>query len=432
MELDHGAIAEAAIAKAGRENLLSNGVITWHWKNDGVWRECPDVTLKKMSLDVLKRETQTITSSKINGAKDVIVTTIAKPHLKFNQSGRDFVNCLNGSLIIDDNQWTLKEHKREDYAVTQIPVAYDPAATAPRFSQFLTEIFPDDKDSQAAILEMLGYTLMPHCRHERFVILIGGSANGKSVLLRVVEGLCGRENVAAVQPAQFDRTFQRAHLHNKLANIVSEIEQGQVIADEALKGIVSGEPSTVEHKHKPPFEMVPFATCWFGTNHMPHTRDFSDGLFRRALILKFRQVFKPELGNHDATLAQKLSNELPGILNLALEAYRAAVVNGFTEPEASKVAKDEWRLEANQVAQFVDEECERATGTKETLAGLYGAYKEWAMTSGINKTLTKTSFGGRLQLLGFEKCRTASGMAFVAIRLNASSVMDYQQASRGF
>jgi hypothetical protein len=74
---------------------------------------------------------------------------------------------------------------------------------------------------------------MSHARHERFVMLIGPGANGKSVLLAILEGLLGAENVAGVQPSNFDRSFQRAHLHMKLANIVTELRQGEVIADGA-------------------------------------------------------------------------------------------------------------------------------------------------------------------------------------------------------
>src|SRR5690606_33022260 len=144
-----------------------------------------------------------------------------------------------------------------------------------------------------------GYSLMAHCNHEKFVILVGSGANGKSVLLVVIEALCGAVNVAGVQPSEFGNRFQRGYLRDKLANIVTEIKQGEVIDDAALKGIVSGEPATVEAKFKDPFTIRPFATCWFGTNHMPHTRDFSDALFRRALVVQFSEAFKPELGNCD-------------------------------------------------------------------------------------------------------------------------------------
>jgi len=118
---------------------------------------------------------------------------------------------------------------------------------------------------------------------------------------------------------------------------VTELKQGEVIADAELKAITSGEPATVEHKHRDPFVMRPFATCWFGTNHVPHTRDFSDALFRRAVVLQFNRTFAPH--EQDPMLKTKLLAELPGILNLTLNAYARALVGGFTHPVSSEMQR---------------------------------------------------------------------------------------------
>ena len=137
--------------------------------------------------------------------------------------------------------------------------------------------------------------------------------------------------------------------------------------------------TTVEHKNKDPFEMRPFATCWFGTNHMPHTKDDSNGFFRRALVLTFNNVFTPERGNADPCLKDKLLEELPGILNLALEAYATAInTTGFVMPASSRKAAEEWKLESDQVAQFFDEECEKRPHSKFIVGDLYKAFKNWA------------------------------------------------------
>jgi hypothetical protein len=135
-------------------------------------------------------------------------------------------------------------------------------------------------------------------------MLIGSGANGKSVLMSVLISLLGKNNVTAVQPDQFESRFQRAHFHGKLANVITEIKEGGEIADAQLKSLVSGEMTTAEHKFKEPFEFIPFATHWFGTNHMPHTRDFSDALFRRAIILTFNNKFEGK--NCDVHFKQNL------------------------------------------------------------------------------------------------------------------------------
>ena len=115
--------------------------------------------------------------------------------------------------------------------------------------------------------------------------------NGKSGLLAIIEALCGSSNIAGVQPSKFKSSFQRAHFHNKLANIVTELSEGEKAADAELKSITSGEPVTVEHKYQHPFNMRPYSACWFGTNHRPATNEFSEALFRRAVLVTFNCIF---------------------------------------------------------------------------------------------------------------------------------------------
>jgi putative DNA primase/helicase len=244
--------------------------------------------------------------------------------------------------------------------------------------------------------------------------LKGNGANGKSVLLRVLEVLLGRENVAAVKPSEFENTFQRAHLHMKLANIVTELPEGKLIADGALKSITSGEVTTVERKNRDPFEMRAFATCWFGTNHMPHTRDFSDGLYRRAVILEFNRTFAPVEQNPN--LAEELIAELPGILNYALWSYAKALLQGFTVPPSSEAAKAKWRNEADQVRQFVDERCDVDPDGKVLVQVLYSAFRSWALDSGVRQIVGKQTMGDRLESYGFGRLQS-SGRWITGLRL---------------
>lgn len=203
----------------------------------------------------------------------------------------------------------------------------------------------------------------------------------------------------------------------KLANIVNQINQGEVIADAELKGIVSGEPSTVEHKFKNPFTMRPYATCWFGTNHMPHTRDHSNGLFRRAVILTFNRTFTRD--EQDTELKDKLIGELSGILNLCLAAYAHALQHGFTNPASSEAAKNEWRVDADQVAQFVQDACTRDADHSEKSSAVYAQYKSWADLNDIKKLVSHKTLRDRLTHLGFGKQKTRDCNWVVGLKLNA-------------
>ena len=417
-EPDHLDLAEAALDEIGRENIICSTSGIWMWKKKGVWQQAEDRGVKTIIQNNVKAIGEDVVATEINSVLDVLKTEIFHHEHKFNLGNPETVNCLNGEIELVDGSWVLMPHKLENYRTTQIPIIFDPWATAPRFNQFLEEVFHDDPDKDTkikALLEVIGYTLMSHARHEKFIILIGSGANGKSVLLAMLEGLCGISNVAGVQPSKFDSSFQRAHLHNKLANIISELKQGEVIADAELKAIVSGEASTVEHKFKDPFELRPYATCWFGTNHMPQTKDFSNALFRRAVILPFNHTFN--IKEQDPNLKEKLLGELSGILNMALNAYAKAIVDGFTEPKSSLDAKQEWRIETDQVAQFVEESCERKHDGEEPVSALYDEYKTWADDQEISKIISQKTFRDRLTKLGFGNRRTSKERLVTGIYL---------------
>lgn len=407
-EPDHLGLAREVIDRIGAENILGTDAHIWRWLDNGVWRPCVDRAVKQDVQNTLENLGHSVLRSTVDSVADVLKTEIHASEHIWNQN-QDAVNVLNGELEWNGTAWELKPHCREHYRTTQIPVAYDPDATCPRFKKFLTEIFQVDPDGQQkalALVEMIGYTLVSYARFERFALLIGSGANGKSVVLEVVRALVGPENVAAVQPSQFGNKFQRAHLHLKLANLVTEIAEGGEIADAELKSITSGELTTAEHKNKDPFDFCPFATCWFGSNHMPHTRDFSDALFRRALVIPFNRTFKAGV-DADPNLKTKLLEELPGIMNLALVAFGQVIVrHNFTEPQSCVDAKQEWRLEADQVAQFTGEKCVMDAEAAIRSGDLYNEYRTWCDDAGIARKLGKKNFTNRLVRLG---CKTHKG-----------------------
>lgn len=407
-EASHRTIALRIIGLIGNDNLIWTLGKIWKWNGQGLWEPIEDRVIKKMIHESM--DDRKITKFSIESVLDITKTEIFMTHHEFDVDTRA-INCLNGELHFEDGTWHLKSHDKRHFRTTQIPIVYNSEASAPRFKQFLDEVFEKDGDAEekkTIVCELLGYSLLTSCEFEKFVILLGHGANGKSVLLHIVEQLVGTTHVAAVQPSQFDNRFQRAHLFGKLVNIVTEISEGAEIVDATLKAIVSGERITVEQKHKPPFDFHPFATCWFGTNHMPHCRDFSDAVFRRAIVLSFNQKF--EGAARDVHLRQKLNVEMSGILNLALKGIAAVFERGeFTHCPSSEVAKKYWRIECDQVEQFVADVCEIGAGFKCSSSNIFQSYVIWAKEMGIKRSLGHNELTQRLCRLGVEPKRGTNG-----------------------
>lgn len=411
-DFDHLKAAREVIKAFGDGNLLDASGYLWRWRGDGVWRRVSEREIKQKIHDVTANSE--LTAAVVNSVLDMVKTEAHRPGHRFDEDPQT-INCANGELDYKNGRWSLLPHSREHYRTAMLPVAYAPATRAPRFEQFLEEIFSGDPDATskaAVVLEALGYTFIPSCHLEKFFMLIGAGANGKSVLLHVVESLVGREHVCAVQPNQFDNRFQRGHLQGRLANIITEIAEGAEIADAQLKSLVSGEMTTAEHKHKDPFDFLPYAKHWFGTNHLPHTRDFSDALFRRAVILTFNNKF--EGAQRDVHLLHKLKAELPGILNLALVGLQRLIENrAFTECSSSSDAANMWRMEADQVAQFVADDCDTGKQCRATSAELFAQYQSWADSAGVRRTLNRNNFTNRLKRNGFEPGRGTGGTRMI-------------------
>jgi putative DNA primase/helicase len=253
---------------------------------------------------------------------------------------------------------------------------------------------------------MLGYSMLTTCKFESFILLIGSGSNGKSVFLDVVRAMLGQANVSGVQPSQFGQRFQRAHLLGKLANIITEVSEGYVLHDAELKAIVSGELMTAEFKGKDPFDFAPYATCWFGTNHLPATRDFSSALFRRAIVVSFNRSFTE--ADRDPDLKGKLLQELPGILNLVLNATQELFTKGrFRAPASSNEIKKKWRFDADQVAQFINDCCRLECGSSVISSVLYNEYRCWARDNGIKNALGHARFSARVA--NFTGCSLSRG-----------------------
>ena len=398
-------LAGIVLKALGEQNLITNYSGTMHW-NGQRWLCLGDELLRELVRSRLRELSIPIRRSLLVNVSNLIKDRTFNLNKRFNISKDHIVSVLNGDLLYLDGKWTLTPPERDRMRTTLLPHQYDPDATAPGFLQFLDDIFdgdPDAHEKSSLVLQHMGYGLQTHTNLERFAIYVGTGGNGKSILLNTLKELVGIENVAAVQPHMLKSSFHRASLNNKLANIITESDQGGKLPAAEIKALVSGEAMTVDHKFGHPFVMEPFATLFWATNHLPYPHDYSDALYRRVDIVEFNRKFEGQ--DRNLNLRHELREEMSGILNAALEAYAAVIRHDFEEPISVSKAKAKWRKNSNPVACWAEERLQRSMLAELQSKLAYEDFNEWCDENGHKLTLTQTTFSERLKLLGHEKVR---------------------------
>jgi putative DNA primase/helicase len=118
----------------------------------------------------------------------------------------------------------------------------------------------------------------------------------------------------------------------------------------------------------------------------------------------------------DHNLSRKLLGELPGILNFALEGYRAWKREGLNAPPQIRQATNSYRNENDTVQQFIDSCCELEISAKETTISLHSSFELWCAMSGM-PTVDRVKFGKEMKRHGFESFHSSSGNGWRGLKL---------------
>ena len=288
----------------------------------------------------------------------------------------------------DEEGWRmpwLYDHDPRCFSTIMLPYEYDPGAVCPLWEQTLTEILPfeHDEDNRDTVLqEFMGLTLFPNqMRHEKFLIMVGHGANGKSTVLRVWERMLGPQNVSHVPLDALGKEFRLEQMRGKLANIASDMKRMDKMEEGRLKELVSGEPLQVNRKYKAPLTMVPTARLIFACNELPPINDRSDGIWRRMIAMPFNKQFAEH--ERDLERSDRLMEELPGIFNWALAgAVRLFEQGGFTRCQVCADCAGEHRQHSDSFLEFVEEMTELGSGERVTTDEFYRAYVQYCDSNG--------------------------------------------------
>lgn len=347
---------------------------------DGVWVLFPISPFKKFLRNILQEPRRHIWKS---GYEREILEVLSRELLvekPFN-THKELINLENGMFHTERGK--LLKHKRKYLSTIRIPITYDKNATCPGFIKFLKQVFQKDEQRIQLAKEWFGYCLSTTTSAQKALILYGTGANGKGVFTTILSDLVGQANICSIALGELGRSFSRVRLFNRTVNLSSENEiTGRGLNTQYFKAIVGGDEIDAEEKNKPGFSFRPTVKMLFSVNSLPNTRDKSEGFFRRLNILHFSAFFSDSERDYD--LVDKLREELPGILNWAIEGLEQLRSLGykFSRCESSEEMLKRYREEQRPVLQFFDECITAKNNARVTNSEVLHSFHRWADFNG--------------------------------------------------
>jgi putative DNA primase/helicase len=299
----------------------------------------------------------------------------------------------------------------------------DPAAPPPSaWLEFLAQLFDDDLQSWDLLQDWFGYCLTGDTSQQKMLLLVGPKRSGKGTIARVLTRLIGAGNVGGPTTSSLAGAFGLQPLIGKSLAIVSDArfagENIQTVVERLL--CVSGEDTlTIDRKHQTSVTMKLPTRFMFLTNELPRLTDASGALAGRFMMLRLTNSF---YGKENKQLTQKLLNELPGILNWAIDGWKRLRHRGhFVQPSSVEDALRDMEDLASPVGAFVRECCVVGPGHRVWVDDLYNAWRSWCEQDGRSNVTTKQTFGrdlaaaapGVLSRVGTGNVRFYAGIAVV-------------------
>jgi putative DNA primase/helicase len=285
----------------------------------------------------------------------------------------------------------LRDLRPEDYALAQLPVAFDPDADADEWKAFVGDVV--DAEKIDAVQEYAGYTLhrgeMPF---SKALLLVGSGSNGKTTFLNVIRELLGTDHTTTKPVHKFDEDNHVADLYGSLANIDADLSEGSLSSEgiATFKRLVGGDTIDARKLYEDAFSFKPTAKHLYACNQVPdvstYVSDHDVAFWRRWIVVEFPNYFPPNARDPDLEDRLTTDDTLAGVLNWAIDGWaRLLDEDGFTNIESHDETRRLWQSWGKSVEKFVAECVEHDPDADRITTGdAYARYRAWCRENGAD------------------------------------------------
>jgi putative DNA primase/helicase len=291
---------------------------------------------------------------------------------------------LNLEAAADGDDDGIRSLKPSDYALTRLPVEYDPEAEYADWQAHVEEWAEDGKAD--ALQEYVGYCLhVGDLPIHRALLLVGSGANGKGTFLHVVRALLGDgDNTTSIELQTLaNERDALAEFYGALANIDDDLSARKLGAGLGMfKKLVGGDRVRARRLYEDGFEFDATGKHLYAANTVPQVdvADEDEAFWRRWLLVEFPNHYPP--GERDPHLRDDLSEPeaLSGVLNWAIEGWgRLMDQQRFTGEERYAAEKrSRWQSWGDSADKFIEDCLERDEDAENVDTGsVHRRYAAW-------------------------------------------------------
>lgn len=232
--------------------------------------------------------------------------------------------------------------------------------------KFLQDISCNNEDIETVICECLGCMLAPTNHFGKIFIWYGNGANGKTVLVKIMQTIMG-DLLTNCNILKINDKFTLSRAYKGIANITDDVGITTIKETGLLKSIIDGSSIEIERKYYDPIKWQPNSQFVMCCNQVPKIKDTTKGMLRRLAFIPFdlqlkeneidRDLFNKIIGKSIKLKDKdKNDNALRYIMTKSIMAYREAYNKGsLTILEKQKQLLSEFEEEnKDSIAMFYD------------------------------------------------------------------------------
>lgn len=202
---------------------------------------------------------------------------------------------------------------------TVVPMLNEDVAVKDRVFSLIAE-WVDSEEEAHSLLHHLATSLAPGYAAVKYVLLLGGGRNGKSLLLKMAAALFGRHNVSNVTRQDMSEgTTAVLELNGKLLNIVFDGQKTYLKDSGREKSLIAGEPVPIKKLYESAPVIVHSNALFIeGLQEEPKSGDKSSALQKRLVRFMFPNVYPLNIPFEKEMLREE---NLGAFLSLLIDHY---------------------------------------------------------------------------------------------------------------